>query len=631
MACGRGAHIGLPSTLPRVALIRPSANPLLFGALKATHTDTKAQDRPFAVIFAAKSTEDIHGSIPTQIDDCEAMAKREGWTVEGIYSDEAASAYSGNRGDGLVRAREHAERLAAERGECALIVQHTDRLARGDGIVAQHLVEVLLWARKVGVRLRSVQDDSTGENLLMAVVMGERNHEDSKRKSASVKAGLRRSAERGEPTFSKAPDGYRIIRERNPDTGKVTSRVMVIDPTRIEIPRVAFDLALKGSSDLAVAGELDRLGYHTATGRPISATRVWQIITNPAYAGLRVHQGEVIGPGKWEPLISVEDFERIHAIRRARGGGGKRGPGRPAGAAYLLTEVATCGKCGGRMMHDTERRVRDDGTRRRRYVCRNHKVHPKGSSAYCAAAPIDGTEVDGYIAENLPALFADVQAWEARLVKDREVDRRRMTGEVERAREARSKLAASIKRREAKYVEKDNAGKDKAAEALLDMLVAERAALEPADARLRAAEAALAGVEVEIDLDPILDFATALRDEIAGRVESARGDVKRLNAVLRDTFDSIMLTASDEGVEIGPVLNRATVERVLAREGLGERLAVLGQAPTLAELDAMDLEEAEGAVAEFVEVMDRYAEVAAPPPLLTMLARNAQPLGRGRA
>ena len=48
------------------------------------------------------------------------------------YHDEAASAYHGNRGPGLAKAREHAAALAAEHGGCVLAVQHTDRLARGD-------------------------------------------------------------------------------------------------------------------------------------------------------------------------------------------------------------------------------------------------------------------------------------------------------------------------------------------------------------------------------------------------------------------------------------------------------------------------------------------------------------------
>ena len=56
------------------------------------------------VIYAAKSTEDKHGSIPTQLDDCRALAKREDWHVVGEFSDEGFSAYKGNRGPDLARA-----------------------------------------------------------------------------------------------------------------------------------------------------------------------------------------------------------------------------------------------------------------------------------------------------------------------------------------------------------------------------------------------------------------------------------------------------------------------------------------------------------------------------------------------
>jgi hypothetical protein len=44
-------------------------------------------------------------------------------------------------------------------------VQHSDRLARGDGRSARHLVEIALWALKVGVTLRCVEDLDTFRDL----------------------------------------------------------------------------------------------------------------------------------------------------------------------------------------------------------------------------------------------------------------------------------------------------------------------------------------------------------------------------------------------------------------------------------------------------------------------------------
>jgi DNA invertase Pin-like site-specific DNA recombinase len=167
-----------------------------------------------AVVYAAKSTEDTHGSIATQIEDGHRLASVKGYTVAATYQDEAASAFHGNRGPGLTQAMSDCERLAAEHGSCALIVQHSDRLARGDAKQARHLIEVVLWAIKNEVQLLSVQDPemlSGGEmGLLMGVIGGMRNHQDSKRKGLSVKDGIRRRAtDRGQFVGGRRPYGYR--------------------------------------------------------------------------------------------------------------------------------------------------------------------------------------------------------------------------------------------------------------------------------------------------------------------------------------------------------------------------------------------------------------------------------------
>jgi DNA invertase Pin-like site-specific DNA recombinase len=134
-----------------------------------------------AILYAAKSTMDKHDSIPDQLRDCRAMAADKGWEVVGEFQDEAKSGYSGNRGSGLAQAQQLA---AANKG--ILVVQHSSRFARGDAIQAQHLVEVFLWAQRAGVTLRSVEDDAMVQSLLTAVVAGDQNHAESKRKGESV-------------------------------------------------------------------------------------------------------------------------------------------------------------------------------------------------------------------------------------------------------------------------------------------------------------------------------------------------------------------------------------------------------------------------------------------------------------
>jgi DNA invertase Pin-like site-specific DNA recombinase len=162
-----------------------------------------------AIVYGAKSTTDARGSIPDQLAEGRALAAREGWEIIGEYTDEGFSAYTRNRGPGLEAALSAADAAAAEHGICHLIVQHSDRLARGDGKQAVHLVEHALWALKTDVKIASLQDPQTFGDLLYAVVTGQRNSEDSKRKGLAVKAGMRRRAERGKLAGGPRPYGYR--------------------------------------------------------------------------------------------------------------------------------------------------------------------------------------------------------------------------------------------------------------------------------------------------------------------------------------------------------------------------------------------------------------------------------------
>jgi resolvase-like protein len=150
------------------------------------------------VVYAAKSTEDRGGSIPDQLHECRSAIECEpGRSVLAEYSDEAASAFTRSRGPGLDDAMRHAEELAKDGCVAELWALHSDRLARGDGRAARHAVEIALWALKHDVAVKTVQDPDTFRDLLYAVVTGQRNNEDSRRKGLASAAGRpRRGARR---------------------------------------------------------------------------------------------------------------------------------------------------------------------------------------------------------------------------------------------------------------------------------------------------------------------------------------------------------------------------------------------------------------------------------------------------
>ncbi|MDX6727005.1 MAG: site-specific recombinase [Baekduia sp.] len=315
-----------------------------------------------AVIYAAKSTADVHGSIPTQIADCRRLAEREGWAVIGTpYSDEAASAYKGNRGPHLAAAKERAEQLARDHGSSVLVVQHTDRLARGDGVVASHLVELALWARRAGVRIASVQDPATCEGgLAFAAMMGDRNHADSQRKALSVKDGLGRRRAKGMHNGGPRKFGYDYVRNDDGTTSK--TKPLVIHAVEAAVVRRVYRDYAAGISQMNIQRALNAEGSRTTRGKSWHQGTIAKILADPFYAGLMPNgDGEPV-IGKHEAIIAPELWERVRVLReQGRKNLGRTG-GRPAKAKFLFTNGhLRCGRCGGAMVPRTATRKSPTG------------------------------------------------------------------------------------------------------------------------------------------------------------------------------------------------------------------------------------------------------------------------------
>ncbi|MCW3033353.1 MAG: hypothetical protein JWM60_1698 [Solirubrobacterales bacterium] len=330
--------------------------------------------RVSCVIYAAKSSEDRRGSIPDQLQECrELVGVDSDRELVGEYSDERFSAYRGNRGPGLVEAMRHAEELAFENGRAELWVQHSDRLARGDGVRARHAVEIGLWALKRGVDVRCVQDPDTFRDLLYAVVTGQRNHEDSRRRGLAMAAGRRRAAERGE-FIGYLPDGYKLGADID-DRGRVTKR-MVIDPGRRNVIEAIFRLALRGRTTGQIAVSLNRHGWVTKPGRRDTVVAKWtsgsvlHVLRNPRYAGLVPFSGRIVARDSWPAYVSERQHQRIAVMLDARMPA--KGIASRRLEAYLLAGLLRCGRCG-RPIHCQTTKRRVAGGASRRYACASHE------------------------------------------------------------------------------------------------------------------------------------------------------------------------------------------------------------------------------------------------------------------
>jgi hypothetical protein len=339
------------------------------------------------VVYTAKSTEDVRGSLGTQAADClHAIEALGGRQVAGVFEDEAVSGYSQSRGDGLAGAMKLCARLAEDTGGCELWVQHSDRLARGDGRTARHVVEIALWALKADVAVSCVEDADTFRDLLHAVVTGQRNHEDSKRKGAASAAGLRRAVERGD-YCGNVVDGYRVVVDADA-RGRVTKR-MEFDPERQPLFELIFRLARRGNSMPQIARKVNRRGWLTEprrrcdTAQPFTPERIWSVLMNPRYAGLSPLKGEILGRANWPAYISPREFYARHERSRRQH---RVATGREP-LEYLLRRVAVCAGCG-RGMSVVTGRPRRNGTRSRTYECKSFPM------TGCRALPVDAEIAD---------------------------------------------------------------------------------------------------------------------------------------------------------------------------------------------------------------------------------------------
>jgi hypothetical protein len=475
-------------------------------------------------MYAAKSTEDKRGSIPDQLRDCRSVIEREpDRRIVGEFKDESCSAFTGNRGPGLAAAMKLVEDLAREDGAAELWAQHSDRLARGDGKTARHAVEIALWALKLDVRVRTVQDPDTFRDLLYAVVTGQRNHEDSRRRGLSIAAGKRRAAIRGDYRGHK-PDGYKLTVEVD-SVGAVEKRV-AIDPERQPLFEMIFRMALRGRPDGAIARALNDAGWQT---KPFSAHQkphrwtpngIRLVLMKPHYAGLTAVNGEVVAQGHWPAYITPSQYEQL-AARRVKGPPPWRQP-----ESYLLARIATCGCCGSRLYARTAK-PRVDGTVERQYVCASHTL---GVHDRCDSPRMSASLIEAMFVSSLGRLLA-LEG------NDRE---RTVVNAVERQQVIDAVLA----------------GDEQLIGATLVRMIDRKA---PESARLRrAASSSHQGGELEA----VRNLELWTEQEQIGRTESTRVEARAWNRSIGSWFSTVTITMDEKEVTFATVRRPSTGEPV---------------------------------------------------------------------
>ena len=377
------------------------------------------------VTFAAKSSEDDRGSIPRQQRDCRTAAEAEGREVVAEYEDENKSAYSGNRGDDLERAMAHAERLVAERGSCEFWIVHSDRLARGDGKRAKHLVHYAVWALDHGITIRSVQDPDTFRTLGSAGNMGDRNTEDSKRKGEATRIGLDARRESGKAVGA-IPLGYRhehVIENGQPvldRRGRVMTR-RVIDPHGAEVYERMVSAAESGRTPGQISRALNADGERTTRAKTWTTRAVRRVLRNDDYLGETGYPA-LVERDRWNDL--QERLARLDPVAAQARKGGR--PAKPESADFILRGVAFCRDCGA---PHRSRRYRN-GTRK--YRC-SRAMEGRG---LCDSRPVPADLAEQHVLAHFETIVGDsMAAFLAVQAQERAAELAVQEGAVKRAHE----------------------------------------------------------------------------------------------------------------------------------------------------------------------------------------------------
>lgn len=292
--------------------------------------------------------------VARQLEDCKALADKHGWKVVKCFDDNDISAYSGK-----IRPGFEAMLTAMSSGEFdALLCWHTDRLYRNMG----DLERVIEIADAQRIEIRTVQggtlDLSTSAGRMVARILGsvarqESEHSSERRKRANVQR-----AASGRWVTTRRPFGY-------------TLDGIPLEPEAEAIRQAVRDV-LAGKSIRAIAREWNSRQLPT-TGSATSwkSTMVRRILMNPRNAALVVHQGKVVGPGKWEPIISEDEHRGLTALLSDPARVDKLGFDRK----YQGSGVYRCGECGAALAAYTPA-----GGRPRAYACPHRHVRRQGQA-----------------------------------------------------------------------------------------------------------------------------------------------------------------------------------------------------------------------------------------------------------
>ncbi|WP_187398986.1 recombinase family protein [Micromonospora sp. WP24] len=275
-------------------------------------------------------------SVEEQEADCRSVCERQGWKVVRVFSDNDRSASRHAKKD---RPQYVALRSFLEAGKADVLVMWEGSRAQRDLRDYLRLRDLcakqdILYSYSGRTYDLSRTDDrfTTGLDALLA----EREADVTRDR---VLRAIRTNANSGRP-HGKLLYGYRRTYD---DHGTFIAQVVRED--QAEVVREAASRVAKGEACRSVAVDFNQRGIPTPRGgdKGWDLTQVKRIVTNPAYAGKRVHRGEIVGDAVWPAILD----EQTYTVCVGRLSDPRRKTVRDTTVKHLLSGTARCALCGG--------------------------------------------------------------------------------------------------------------------------------------------------------------------------------------------------------------------------------------------------------------------------------------------
>jgi site-specific DNA recombinase len=417
-----------------------------------------------AVAIYARISSDPEGDrlgVTRQTEDCQALAERKGWPVAAVYIDDDRSAYSG-------KPRPEYRRMLDDitaRSIDGLVVYNLDRLHRQP----RELEAFFDTADAAGLtNLATVEGEinlGSHDGRFHARILGAVARKSSDDASRRIKRKNDERAAAGLPTGGGfRPFGWREDR-------------VTVDPVEARLVREASSRVLAGDSVRAIATDWNARGIATAAGHGWTVETLRRMLRNPRLSAQREHRGEIVAPGQWEAILSIDETTRLRATLDER----TRSRTRPV-RRYLLTGLLRCGLC------DAPLVSRPLANGDRRYICAKGPGHSGCGRLAIKAEPIEAFIVQAVLQQlDSPALAAAL---------------------------AGAAVADAATAAEQAALAQDRAQLDELARAYGDRLVTFSewlAARAPIEARIDAAQRKLSRMSRSAAIDPYVGHSAELR------------------------------------------------------------------------------------------------------------------------